>query len=593
MRHVLFLLLLATPGTIAFGQNKELDKKLKGFDAYVASVMHDWSVSGVAVAIVYKNKIVLSKGYGYRDREKKLPVTAQTLFAIGSCTKAFTAAGLCLLEDEGKLELDKPVRTYLPDFKLQDDYVSANITSRDLLCHRSGLPRHDLLWYGAPFSRRELYERLQYLEPSKPFRTAYQYQNLMFMVAGMVAGQVTHQSWEDFTRDRLLIPLEMTSTNFSVNDLQQAHDFATGYSVQNDTVKVIPYMNIDALGPAGAINSCADDMSHWLVALINGGRYHGKKVLSENSVRQLQTPIMTTPAEVPVRYDESFYNSYGLGWVITSYRGHVRVDHGGNIDGFSASTCFLPKDSIGVVVLSNMNGTPLPAIVRNQVLDRMLGLPLTDWNGRLLADENKNKDLQARVKKEEDDLHRVKDTKPSHPLAAFAGKFEHPAYGVVEITAEGNSLKADLHGLKTDLAHYHYDVFQATGKKYFQSEKFQFITGLDGSIDAIHIRLEPTVKDIEFKRKLQLLDVAAPTLANYTGDYDFGGQVARVYIKELTKLYLFVPGQPEYELAATKPNEFKIKILEGFQVRFEVDATGKANELVSIQPNGTFRAKRK
>jgi hypothetical protein len=163
----------------------------------------------------------------------------------------------------------------------------------------------------------------------------------------------------------------------------------------------------------------------------------------------------------------------------------------------------------------------------------------------------------------------------------------------VEIVANSNGLQANLHGLKTELEHYHYDVFQATSKKYFQSEKFQFITGLDGSIEAIHIRLEPTVKDIEFKRKLQLLDVPALTLSNYTGDYDFGGQVARVYIKELTKLYLFVPGQPEYELAAIKPNEFKIKILEGFQVRFEVDATGKASELVSIQPNGTFRAKRK
>jgi CubicO group peptidase (beta-lactamase class C family) len=593
MRHILFLLILAMPGNVVFGQNKDLDKKLNGLDAYVGAVMHDWSVQGVSIAIVYKNKIVLSKGYGYRDKEKKLPVTSQTLFAIGSCTKAFTAAGLCLLEDEDKLELDKPVRDYLPDFKLQDDYVSANITLRDLLCHRSGLPRHDLLWYGAPFSRRELYERLQYLEPSKPFRTAYQYQNLMFMVAGMVAGQVAQQSWEDFTRDRLLVPLEMATTNFSVDALQKASDFAIGYSLQNDTVKVIPYMNIDALGPAGAINSSADDMSHWLVALINGGRYKGKKVLSENIVRRLQTPTMTTPAEVPIRFDESFYNSYGLGWVITSYRGHVRVDHGGNIDGFSASTCFLPKDSIGVVVLSNMSGTPLPAIVRNQVLDRMLGLSLIDWNGRFLTDENKNKDLQARVKKEEDDLHRVKDTKPSHPLAAFCGKFEDPAYGVVEISNAGSNLHADLHGLRTELAHYHYDVFQATSKKYFQAEKFQFITGLDGSIDVIRIRLEPAVKDIEFKRILQVLDVRMPTLANYTGDYDFGGRVARVYLKEASKLYLFLPGQPEYELAAIKPNEFKIKILDGFQVRFEVDASGKANELVSIQPNGTFRAKRK
>jgi len=279
--------------------------------------------------------------------------------------------------------------------------------------------------------------------------------------------------------------------------------------------------------------------------------------------------------------------------MITAYRGHVRVDHGGNIDGFSASTCFMPKDSIGVVVLSNMNASTVPAIIRNNILDRMLGLPVVDWNTRFLNERNKNKDLQARIKKEEDDQNRVKDTHPSHPLTAFVGKFEHPAYGVVEITSDGTALTADVHGLKTKLEHYHYDIFRSTNEKYFDGEKFQFITGLDGTIDEIQVRLEPAVKDIVFKRKWQPLDVPAPTLANYTGDYDFGGNVARVYIKETSKLYLFVPGQPEYELAATKPNEFKIKILEGFQVKFEVDASGKARELVSIQPNGTFRAKRK
>ena len=593
MRHALFLLILATPGTIAFGQNKDLDKKLKGFDAYVAAVMHDWKVQGISVAIVYKNKVVLSKGYGYRNAEKKLPATAQTLFAIGSCTKAFTAAGLCLLEEEDKLALDKPLRDYLPDFKLQDEYVSANITPRDLLCHRSGLPRHDMLWYGSTYSRQELYERLRYLEPSKPFRTTYQYQNLMFMTAGLLAEKISGQSWENFTRDRFLAPMEMTSTNFSINDLQHASDFATGYREQKDSISVMPYMNIDAMGPAGSINSSADDMSHWLVALINGGRYKGKKIISENSIRQLQTPTMVGIAQVPVQYDESFYNTYGLGWVITAYRGHVRIDHGGNIDGFSATTCFMPKDSIGVVVLSNMNASTLPAIIRNNVLDRMLGLPVVDWNTRFLRDRNKNKDLQARIKKEEDDLHRVKNTHPSHPLMAFVGKFEHPAYGVVEITSDSITLNADVHGLKTKLEHYHYDIFRSTNEKYFDGEKFQFITGLDGTIDEIQLRLEPAVKDIVFKRTWQPLNVPAPTLTNYTGDYDFGGHVARVYIKETSKLYLFVPGQPEYELAATKLNEFKIKILEGFQVKFEVDASGKAHELVSIQPNGTFRGKRK
>ncbi|MBL0739707.1 serine hydrolase [Chryseolinea lacunae] len=593
MRRILLLLLLTWPGAYVFGQQKDIDKKLKGFDDFVTKAMHDWNVQGLSVAVVYKNNVVLSKGYGFRNTAGKLPVTSQTLFAIGSCTKAFTAAGLCLLEEDGKLELDNPVRSYLPDFKLQDEYVSANMTPRDLLCHRSGLPRHDMLWYGSNFSREALYERLRYLEPSKPFRTTYQYQNLMFMTAGYLTEKVSHQSWEQFTRERLFAPLNMTASNFSVNDLQQAKDFSTGYVDQKGVVQPMPYMNIDALGPAGSINSNADDMSHWLLALINGGQFKGKKILSPNTIRQLQTPVMVAATQVPLPYDEAFYNLYGLGWVITSYRGHVRVDHGGNIDGFSASTCFLPRDSVGVVVLTNMNSSVLPTIVRNQVIDRMLGLTLVDWNKRFLDERNKNRELQESIKKEEDDRQRVTGTTPSHTLDKYAGHYEHPAYGTVSIALDSNVLRANVHGLMTDLEHYHYDIFRATDQKYFEGEKFLFTTGMDGSVAELHLKLEPAVKDIVFKRMPDAVAVAPTTLASYVGDYDFGGQVAKVYLKDTTKLFLFVPGQPEYELAAIKQHEFKIKILEGFQVKFETDPKGQVTELLSIQPNGTFRAKRK
>lgn len=470
MRLIVLLLPLLLVVSTATSQNKDIDKKLKGFDQYVDRVMKDWKVQGMAVAIVYKDKVILSKGYGYRNVDQKLPVTDETLFAIGSCTKAFTAAGVCLLEEDGRLELDKPVRTYMPDFKLQDPYVSENMTARDLLCHRSGLPRHDLIWYGAQASRRELFDKLQYLEPSKPFRTTYQYQNLMFMTAGILIEDVSNTPWEKFTQDRILNPLEMTSTNFSVSDLQKAKDFSTGYTEQNNSVVSIPYMNIDAIGPAGSINSNVRDMSKWVSALINGGKYNGKKVFSENTIRQVQTPTMVNTGQ-GIQYDENFYVMYGLGWSITSYRGHVRVDHGGNIDGFSASTCFMPRDSIGVVVLTNMNGTALTSIVRNNVLDRMMGLPEVDWNKRLLDERTKAREGQAKAKKEED-ANRVKDTKPSHPLDAYVGKFEHPAYGTLEISKEGEALALSIHGKKSALEHYHYDVFRATDEKYFGGRSF-------------------------------------------------------------------------------------------------------------------------
>jgi CubicO group peptidase (beta-lactamase class C family) len=590
MRTIVFILPLFLVVSEALSQNKDIEKKLKGFDQFVERVMKDWKVQGMAVAIVYKDKVILSKGYGYRNVDQKLPVTDETLFAIGSCTKAFTAAGVCLLEEDGKLDLDKPVREYMPDFKLQDDYVSENMTPRDLLCHRSGLPRHDAIWYGSQATRRELFERLRYLEPSKPFRAAYQYQNLMFMTAGILIEDISNNTWEKFTRDRILEPLQMSATNFSVADLQKANDFSIGYTEQNNTVVSIPYMNIDAIGPAGSINSNVKDMSKWVRVLINGGKYNGKKVFSENTVRQLQTPTMVNTTQ-PLQYDENFYITYALGWTVTSYRGHVRVDHGGNIDGFSASTCFMPRDSIGVVILTNMNGTALTSIVRNNVLDRMLGMGEVDWNKRLLDERNKNKEAQAKAKKE-DDASRVKDTKPSHPLDNYVGKFEHPAYGIVEVTKEGENLSINAHGLKSALEHYHYDVFRAMDERYFGGRKFSFVSNVSGEIDQIQSKIEPAVKDIIFKKKVGI-DLVADVLSNYIGEYDFGGELAKVYIKGEKTLFLFVNGQPEYELVAIKQHEFKIKMLEGFTIKFEVDSSGKAAEMVSVQPNGTFRAKRK
>jgi CubicO group peptidase (beta-lactamase class C family) len=592
MKKSIGIILFVMISALVVGQTKDLDKKLSGLDTYIEQVRKDWKVQGLAVAIVQKNKVIYSKGFGYRDAEKKLPATAETQFAIGSCTKAFTAAGICLLQEDGKLELDKPVRNYLPGFVLHDSYATENLTPRDLLSHRSGLPRHDYLWYGSSLSRNELFDRLKYLEPNKTFREVYQYQNLMFMTAGFLVEQVSGQSWEQFTRDHLLVPLQMTSTNFSVSDLAKSENRSLGYMELNNKIEAVPYRNIDAMGPAGSINSSVKDMSNWVVTMINGGKFNGKKILSESTIRHLQSPVTTTPvAQVPPQYSENSYGSYALAWAVNSYRGHIRVEHGGNIDGFSASTCFMPQDSIGVVVLTNMNGTAVPSILRNTILDRMLGLSSVDWSGRLLAEVQKAKEAEQKRKKAINES-RVKDTSPSHPLNEYIGIFEHPGYGELEIRMDGDSLLFDLHSLTTRLRHYHYDVFVGAGPRYFMGEKFSFLTNLQGEINQVNVALEPAVPEIVFRRKLVGKEVDGAVLASYVGEYDFGGQIAKVYLKGEKTLMMFVPGQPEYELVAVQKHEFKIKSLEGFKVKFSLE-NGKVTELKSIQPNGTFSARRK
>ncbi|RPI14169.1 MAG: serine hydrolase [Ignavibacteriae bacterium] len=573
---------------ITYSQTGTDEEKLKGLDEYIEQAMKDWNVQGTAVAIIKNGQVIMTKGYGYRDVEKKLPVTPQTLFAIGSCTKAFTSAAVSILSDEGKVDLDKPVITYIPTFKMQEEYVTMNMTIRDLLTHRSGLPRHDLAWYGSDKTRKDLFDALRFLEPSKPFRTSFQYQNLMFMTAGYLVEQVSGKTWEEFVKERIFTPLEMNNSNFTISDMKLSSDYSLGYNEEKDgKVNVIPFRQADAIGPAGSINSNVTDMANWVILQLNNGKFKDKEIVSAGMMNQMHTPYMTIQS-TPTK--DVFFNSYGMGWFITSYKGHYRVEHGGNIDGFSASVGMLPMDSIGVVVLTNMNNTFLTSIIRNTIFDRLLELTDSDWNKKLLEDRQKMLDAQ-KEQKESEDANRIKDTEPSHPLEAYTGKFEHPAYGIIEITMNDDNLRVLFHTLETKLKHYHYDIFETTAEE-FGGMKLSFITGTDGSINKISIPLEQGVKDIEFSRVVEKKEISTNILNKYVGDYEISGTVINISLRG-NILYMMVPGQPEYELVASKDNEFNLKGLDGFKVKFNSDSDGKVTELLSIQPNGTFPAKRK
>lgn len=581
---IIFFIVLAN-FSAAYSQDND---KLQGFDDYILQAMKDWNVQGISVAIVKNGNAILTKGYGYRDTEKKLPVTSQTLFAIGSSTKAFTSTAVCILDDEGKIDLDKPVINYIPSFKMWDDYVTLNMTPRDLLTHRSGLPRHDLAWYGSDKTRKELFDALRYLEPSKPFRTTFQYQNLMFMTAGYLVEQVSGKTWEEFVKEKIFTPLEMNNSDFSVSVMKASNDYSIGYNEEKDgKIKEIPFRTADAIGPAGSINSCANDMAKWVLFQLGNGKHNGQQIVSESKMQQMHTPYMTVPSKPS---DDVFYNSYGLGWFITNYRGHTRIEHGGNIDGFSASVCLMPDDSIGVVVLTNMNNTLLTSVARNTAIDMLLGLESRDWSKKLLADVNKIKDAAKEIENKEDP-NRIKDTEPSHPLKDYTGKFEHPAYGIVEITLNDDNLHASFHGLETNLKHYHYDIF-STAADEFGGLKLSFLTGIDGSINKITAPLEQGVKDIEFNRSVVAKQVDNALLNKYAGEYSIADMIITISLNG-NNLTMTVPGQPTYELIPVKENEFKLKDLDGFSVRFNKDLDGNVTELLSIQPNGTFPAKKK
>jgi CubicO group peptidase (beta-lactamase class C family) len=317
------------------------------FAPLVLRLMARDRIPGVAVGVVERGQLVYARGFGYRDVEKHLPVTPDTLFALGSCSKAFTATAIALLADEGRVALDAPVRTYLPDFRLKDPAASATLTTRDILTHRSGLPRHDFFWYRAPFSRDELYHRLRFLEPAGPPRTKWRYNSPMFVVAGRIVEHVSGVSWESFVQSRILVPLGMQRTVLSAEAMEADPDHASPYALRDGRVQKMPMLKrLSAIAPAGAVQTSVRDLARWLT--FHATRSPG--LLGEGLWRELHRPQaeMPAPAEPEVRHP-----SYALGWIHESYRGHPLVFHNGAIDGFTVHLGFLPETGQGLIILMN------------------------------------------------------------------------------------------------------------------------------------------------------------------------------------------------------------------------------------------------
>jgi len=574
------------------GEAEKLAANLQNIRAFIDSTMEIWKVPGLALAIIKDDEVILCEGFGLRNIEDSLPVTANTIFAIGSSTKAFTTMAMAMLVSEGKLDWDEPVRTYLPTLKMFDDVASERMTPRDLVTHRSGLPRHDIMWYGSTFTRQELFDRLRYLEPNEDFRTTFQYQNLMLMTAGYLIDQITGKTWEDVVLERIFEPLGMTNSNFSVEESQRAADFALGYKEnEQEQINKMPFRNITTMGPAGSINSSITDMAKWVQLHLDAGKFGDSQLVSSALVAEMHTPQMVISQ--PEEFTERLHTSYGLGWFVEAYRGHNRVEHGGNIDGFSALVSLLPQDYLGFVVLTNKNETPLPSLVSLYATDLLLDLEPVEYHARFKARFDAVKEALAANKEEKKETDRIPGTKPSHALAEYAGEYSHPGYGTLHITSRDNKLNFAFNAFAGKLEHWHYDVFQAHLEEFEdQTLTLQFSSNQDGYVDRIAVPLEVNVAEIVFKRQPSAEWSTPEYLAKFAGEYELADQIVRFEIMGGDHLVAILPGQPIYDLEAYRPDEYKIKDLTGFSVKFVIAKDGTVNEAYFKQPNGTFQAKR-
>ncbi len=556
-------------------------------DAWIEEQRKAFEVPGLAVAVVQDGKSVLSQGFGLRDVAAGLPVTPDTGFAIASVTKAFTAATVGALVDDGLVEWDRPVREYVPNFQMFDHVATECMTSRDLLCHRSGLPRHDVIWYGrSDISRAEIVKTLRHLQPSKPFRSTWQYNNLMFVTAGHLCEVLTGRSWEELVRERIFERAGMSSSTFSYTDSGELGEVSLPYARRKGDVTLVPYVvSPEVCGPAGSIYSTLADLTSWLRVNLEGGSLGPQEVLSEDTVRQMHAPqmVMSPQAFFPEVHD----TAYGLGWQIGNYRGHKMVHHGGNIDGFTSLVTMLPDDGIGVAFLSNKGVTLLRAALAYHVFDELLGLDPLPWGERLLGLERAMLGGAKEAKRLAD---RVEGTSPAHPLDHYAGTYDHPAYGSLVIEVDGDGLRPHFRQLTVELRHRHYDLFDL---EIEQAEDAQmtasFTTAVDGSIDSLSIALEPTVDPIVFKRVPEGMP-SQDVCERLAGVYVMGPLEVTVEFSLPDKLVGRIPGSGVFRLTPYRGLKFRVEGIQNATATFKLEDSGKATEVL-VQPVGVLTRK--
>ncbi len=484
MKHTAVLFLFFVFGTAAYAQRSPFEKNLPQVDAYVDSLMKTWNIPGLALAIVYKDQLIYEKGYGYRDREAQLPVTAATIFPIASNTKLFTATTACILQEEGLLSLDKPARSFLPTLQFSNEELNARVTLRDMLSHRTGLPRYDGIWAGSSFTRKEMVARIAYMQPQLGFREGYIYNNMMYVGAGAVMEQVTGSSWEALIRSRLLQPLQMNATGFAQEEMTRSGNYAVAYYEDSThQLRRLAYAaQCDALGPAGTMKSNLEDMSHWMIVQLNGGKYKGVQAVSANAISQ--TLIPNTIADKTARWEELTNPLYALGRNIQAYKGYKIATHTGSIDGFYSNLTFVPAAGIGIFMVHNSAPAgSLRSIMAFPVIDRLLGLSLTNWSGRFRQDYLTS---QALEKRQKDSVlaTRVKNSSPSHPLEAYAGTYSSPVYGTVQISLEKQQLVFRYRNQTAALLHFHYDQFYTDEEeKGMPDFRLSFATGNNGTVN--------------------------------------------------------------------------------------------------------------
>jgi CubicO group peptidase (beta-lactamase class C family) len=440
MKKILIVLLFIITQK-GFAQTDSIPSFIKdSLDVYVNRALTDWQIPGVSVCIVKNGKVVVMKGYGVKEAGSNDKVDENTLFMIGSNSKAFTATALAMLEAEKKLSLDDKVQKWLPDFKLYDPWVAKEANIRDLLCHRLGFEtfQGDFMYFDSDLTTAEVREKMGKLKPMYGFRSKWGYTNCAFMTAGEIIPKVTGKSWAGFVTERIFKPLGMENTLALSKDIKTAANKCAAHTVVMGVLKKIPYGNIDNLAPAGSISSSANDMSKWVMMQLNNGKLDGNEIIPASAIAQTRTPhsILGNGGHM---FNKAHFALYGLGWFLEEYAGRKIVAHTGGVNGFVTSVCLVPEEKLGIIVLTNTDANEFYEALRNEIEDAYLGLPYRNYskvyrNFMRADEEEKAKHYKV-----------IRDSIALNPktdllLTAYAGEYVHEVYGKMNIKIEDGKL---------------------------------------------------------------------------------------------------------------------------------------------------------
>jgi CubicO group peptidase (beta-lactamase class C family) len=447
-------------------QKKISSAQIKAFDQYVEMVRKQWDVPGLSITVVKDNQVLFKKGYGVRELGKPEPVDTETLFACASTTKAMTVVLMGMLVDEGRLKWDDPATKYLPELQMYDPYVTRALTVRDLLTHNTGLPGTDYFTGAMTIPVNEMFKRMVLVKPAYPFRGGFEYQNIMYSAAGRIIERLTGKLWSEVMQERIFDRLGMTQTAPKRKFIKTENVTKAHFKI-SDTIQVIEYGADSEVGSAGAVWSSADDMSKWIICMLDSSKFSGGRLLQAETWTEIFKPQAFFPEEEypTMGLIKPNWRTYGLGWYQHDYKGKKVNFHTGSLAGLTAITAQLPDEKLGVYIFGNYDHAEVRHVLMYKTLDWFALGETRDWNAEFkklytgLAEKGKKQ-------RQEFETKRVAGTSPSLPLQQYAGKYSSPLFGEAEVVLNGDKLSVNVNNvLKADLSHFNYDTFYGPYQK--------------------------------------------------------------------------------------------------------------------------------